>query len=196
MGGPARAFRVAHAVWGVAGLAALADIWLAVLSGRRDRRLAASVAFLGVEGVALLIGRGDCPMGPFQRRLGDPVPLFELVLPPRAAKLAVPVLAGLSVAGMAALLVPRRGRGRRPGRPPSLAYGLGRGEVPSMVMGTFLDHLEDAAKERQALEQRERQERAETRADYLKRTASRGPARVLRSSSMAPAVKPKDPHDP
>ncbi|CAN5615706.1 hypothetical protein BH23CHL8_BH23CHL8_17680 [soil metagenome] len=63
-------------------------------------------------------------------------------------------------------------------------------------MGTFLDHLEDAAKERRALEQRERQDRAETRADYLKRTATRGPARVLRSSSMAPAVKPEEPQDP
>ncbi|CAN5755354.1 hypothetical protein BH23CHL8_BH23CHL8_17690 [soil metagenome] len=60
----------------------------------------------GLEGVALFMGRGDCPMGPFQRRLGDPVPLFELVLPPRAAKLAVPVLFALSLAGMAALLVP------------------------------------------------------------------------------------------
>jgi hypothetical protein len=108
LGASARAFRVAHAAWGVAGLAALADIWMAALTGRRDRRLGASVAFLGLEGLALLIGRGDCPMGPFQRRLGDPVPLFELVLPSRAAKLAVPVLAATSVAGMAALLVPRR----------------------------------------------------------------------------------------
>jgi hypothetical protein len=44
-------------------------------------------------------------MGPFQRRLGDPVPLFELVLPPRAAKAAVPVLAAFAVAGIGAVII-------------------------------------------------------------------------------------------
>jgi hypothetical protein len=52
-----------------------------------------------------VIGRGNCPLGPFQARLGDPVPLFELVLPPRAAKAAIPVLFGVTVAGIAALVV-------------------------------------------------------------------------------------------
>ena len=50
-----------------------------------------------------MIGRGNCPLGPLQRRLGDSVPLFELVLPPRAAKATVPMLAGISVAGLALL---------------------------------------------------------------------------------------------
>jgi len=31
-------------------------------------------------------GHGDCPMGPLQADLGDPVPLFELVLPPRCGE--------------------------------------------------------------------------------------------------------------
>jgi len=69
-----------------------------------------------VEGVALVIGRGNCPFGPFQRRLGDPVPMFELFLPPRAAKAAVPVLTLVSLAGLAALfgrwLLERREAGR------------------------------------------------------------------------------------
>jgi len=46
------------------------------------------VAFLSIEGVGLMIGGGDCPMGHLQEQLGDPVPFFELVLPPRAAKAA------------------------------------------------------------------------------------------------------------
>ncbi len=40
---------------------------------------------------------------------GDPVPFFELVLPPRAAKAAIPVLAGVSVAGVVALVLRRPG---------------------------------------------------------------------------------------
>lgn len=79
---------------------------------RRDRYLWASVVFLLVQGVFLVIGRGNCPFGPFQRRLGDPVPMFELVLPPRAAKAAIPVLLLVSVAGMiAAALRPPARRG-------------------------------------------------------------------------------------
>ena len=31
---------------------------------------------------------GDCPLGPLQARLGDPAPLFELVLSPTAARRA------------------------------------------------------------------------------------------------------------
>jgi hypothetical protein len=42
-------------------------------------------------------------MGPFQRELGDPVPLFELVLPPQAAKAAIPVLAFASILGIAVI---------------------------------------------------------------------------------------------
>jgi hypothetical protein len=61
------------------------------------------VALLVAEGGALLVGRGDCPMGPAQATMGDPVPFFELLLPPRAAKAAIPILAAVSVAGLVAL---------------------------------------------------------------------------------------------
>jgi hypothetical protein len=39
-------------------------------------------------------------------RLGDPVPLFELVLPPNAARRAVPALGLVTVAGL--MLLARR----------------------------------------------------------------------------------------
>lgn len=108
-------FRVAHATFAVAQLASLAYVWRCALSGRRDRTLAMAVGFLGLEGVALIVGRGNCPFGPFQARLGDPVPLFELVLPPRAAKAAIPVLAAVTFAGLAALVVlPRVDPAHRP----------------------------------------------------------------------------------
>jgi hypothetical protein len=103
----ALAFRAAHAGWSIVSLASLAYIWLCAATGRRDRALAASVAILLSEGAALVVGRGDCPCGPLQTRLGDPMPLFELVLPPRAAKAAVPVLALITLAGLAGLVVRR-----------------------------------------------------------------------------------------
>jgi hypothetical protein len=98
----AKAFRVAHLAWGAAALSALTYIWVCALTRRSDGWLWVSVAFLLAQGVALVFGRGDCPFGPFQRRLGDPVPMFELVLPPRAAKAAIPVLAVVGVVGILA----------------------------------------------------------------------------------------------
>ena len=47
--------------------------------------------------------RGDCPLGPLGDRLGDEVPLFELVLSPAAARRAVPVLGRVAAAGIALL---------------------------------------------------------------------------------------------
>jgi hypothetical protein len=101
----AGAFRVAHAAFAAAQLTALGYLWFSALTRRRDRNLAAAVGFLGLEGAALVVGRGNCPFGPFQARLGDPVPLFELVLPPRAAKAAIPVLAAVTLAGFGALFL-------------------------------------------------------------------------------------------
>jgi hypothetical protein len=110
LGTGARLFRVAHGVFGAVNLFGLAWIWLAAATRRRDRLVYGSIALLGAEGVALVIGRGDCPLGPFQAKLGDPVPMFEWVLPPRAAKAAIPVLAAVTLAAFGALLArpPRR----------------------------------------------------------------------------------------
>ena len=51
---------------------------------------------------------GDCPLGGLGDRVGDPVPLFELVLPPRAARLAVPALGVVTAAGVALLVLRSR----------------------------------------------------------------------------------------
>ena len=100
----AKAFRIAHIAWGAVAMGALGYIWACAIVRRRDRYLWAAIAFLLVQGVALVVGGGNCPFGPFQRRLGDPVPMFELVLPPRAAKAAIPVLLVVTIAGMVAVV--------------------------------------------------------------------------------------------
>lgn len=111
LSGRARALRVFHTAWAVVSMACLGYIWFCALTGRRSRRLWGSVAFLSIEGAGLIVGGGDCPMGPLQAEVGDPVPLFELVLPPRAAKAAVPVLAAITIGGIALVVMrrPRRG---------------------------------------------------------------------------------------
>jgi hypothetical protein len=89
-------------------LAGLGYVYWSALRGRRDRVADASVGVLLAEGAALVVGRGNCPFGPFQARLGDPVPMFEWVLPPRAAKAAIPVLWLISLLGIGALFARTR----------------------------------------------------------------------------------------
>jgi hypothetical protein len=110
----ALALRVGHAAISVAFLAAIGYVWLCGLTRRRGPLLRGAVAALALEGVAVSANRGDCPLGCLQDRVGDPVPLFELVLSRRAAKLAVPVLGGVTAAGIAlvALRPPKHGSHR------------------------------------------------------------------------------------
>jgi hypothetical protein len=88
----ARIFRVLHAAIAAAFLVAIVYVWWCALSGRRGVLLRVAVTALLAEGILVLINRGDCPLGGLQERMGDPVPLFELVLSPPAARRAVPVL--------------------------------------------------------------------------------------------------------
>jgi hypothetical protein len=102
----ARAFRALHGLISVAFLLAIVYVWWCALTGRRDRWLRVAVAALVTEGAFVTANGGDCPLGPLQDRLGDPVPLFELVLSPTAARRAVPVLGAVTSAGI--LLLSRR----------------------------------------------------------------------------------------
>jgi hypothetical protein len=100
----ALAFRVVHGVITASFLSCIAYVWWCVLTGRRDRLLGYIVGALVSEGACVAANGGDCPLGPIQDRLEDPVPFFELVLrSPRAAKLAVPVLGGVAAVGIVLL---------------------------------------------------------------------------------------------
>ena len=101
----AMSFRAFHAAIAVEQLLAIAYVWWCAMTGRRDRLLRIAMGTLIGEGVIVAANRGDCPMGGLQERLGDPVPLFELVLSPRAAKRAVPTLGAITAAGLVLLVV-------------------------------------------------------------------------------------------
>jgi hypothetical protein len=98
-----RAFRAVHGAITVAFLLAIVYVWWCALTGRRDRWLRVAVAALVTEGAFVTANRGDCPLGGLQDRLGDQVPLFQLVLSPAAARRAVPVLGAVTGAGIVLL---------------------------------------------------------------------------------------------
>jgi hypothetical protein len=102
----ARVFRAVHGAIATVFLLAIAYVWWCALTGRRDAWLRFAVAALMTEGALVIANRGDCPLGGLQERLGDPVPLFELVLSPTAARRAVPCFGAIASAGI--LLLSRR----------------------------------------------------------------------------------------
>jgi len=105
-------WRAAHALIALGFLASIAYIWWCALTRRRGRVLHGVIAGLAAEGALVAANRGDCPLGPLGVRIGDPVPLFDLVLPPRVSKIAIPVLGVVTAVGVGLL-------GVRPPRGPS-----------------------------------------------------------------------------
>jgi hypothetical protein len=89
----------------MAFLGAIVYVWWCAVTRRRDRLLRLAIAALAAEGTVVATNHGDCPLGPLQARVGDPVPLFELVLSPSAARRAVPTLGGLTAVGVLLLVL-------------------------------------------------------------------------------------------
>ncbi len=75
---PALAFRAVHSVIATAFLFAIGYVWWCALTGRRGSLLRFAIGALLSEGALVIVNRGDCPLRPLQKRVGDPVPLFEL----------------------------------------------------------------------------------------------------------------------
>lgn len=97
------AWRAAHGLIAIAFLASIGYVWWCAITNTRGRFLRPAIMALVGEGVLVGANGGDCPLGPLGDRIGDEVPLFELVLPPRAARLAVPILGGVTALGLALL---------------------------------------------------------------------------------------------
>jgi hypothetical protein len=102
-------WRVTHGLITAAFLSAIAAIWTAAVTGRRGRWLRAAITAVLCEGAVVALNHGDCPLGPVGERVGDPVPFFELLLSPRAARRAIPALGAFTAVGVA-IVAARGGR--------------------------------------------------------------------------------------
>lgn len=96
-------WRAAHGLIACGFLASIGYVWWCALTGRRGRLLRLAIAALVSEGALVVANGGNCPLRSAGDRIGDPVPLFELVVSPRAARYAVPALGVLTAAGLGVL---------------------------------------------------------------------------------------------
>ena len=99
------ALRIGHGLISLVFLACIAAVYVAAWRGMADAVTYAALAALAVEGALVGLSGGNCPLGGLFQRFGDETPFFELLLPARAARAAVPVLGVAAVAGAVLLVV-------------------------------------------------------------------------------------------
>ena len=75
-------------------------IYYSALRRKRGALLYAATGALVVEGAVVMANGGDCPLGGIHRRYGDDRDFFELFMPRRLSKRAVPVLGTVAVCGI------------------------------------------------------------------------------------------------
>jgi hypothetical protein len=94
-----------HSLFALLFLSCIAYIYYCALTNRRDGWLWFAVGTLLLEGGVVWMNHGDCPLGPLHHRYGDDKAFFELFMPKRAAKLAIPFFSVVTVLGIALLFV-------------------------------------------------------------------------------------------
>jgi hypothetical protein len=97
--------RTIHGLLSAFFLACIGFVYYAVIADVDSPLVIAAAGALILEGLVVALNGGDCPLGGIHRRYGDEKAFFELVLPPRAAKLAVPVLGTVTAVGIVLVFV-------------------------------------------------------------------------------------------
>jgi hypothetical protein len=95
------AVRGVHSLFTLFFLSCLAYVYYAALARKRNRLLAAATGALLIEGAVVRANGGDCPLGAIHHRYGDEKTFFELFVPPRLAKRAVPFFTVVTAVGLA-----------------------------------------------------------------------------------------------
>lgn len=98
--------RVIHGLFAIYFLICLLYLYYAALFSEIDFFLLIAVLSLGIEGfIVFILNKGDCPLIYIQRRIKDNTPFFNLFLPAKLAKQALPTFAKLTWIGVALLVL-------------------------------------------------------------------------------------------
>ncbi len=92
--------RLIHSLIVLYLVAGIIFIYYSALTLQLSILLGIAIISLFIEGTLVILNHGHCPLAFIQRRFGDNVPFFDLILPPKYAKLAVPFFALLTLIGV------------------------------------------------------------------------------------------------
>ena len=99
--------RLLHGAISAFFIACIGCVYYSAVTGRRNRYLFPAIAAVAGEGAVVLANGGKCPLGGAHRRYGDDRDFFELFLPYRLSRHAVPFLGAVTVIGIVLALRPR-----------------------------------------------------------------------------------------
>ena len=100
-----RILRMFHGLIVMYLVASIIYIYYCAVTVQISIPLVIAIASLLIEGALVIINDGHCPLAFIQRRFGDNIPFFDLILPPKYAKKAVPFFALLTLAGVILLFI-------------------------------------------------------------------------------------------
>jgi len=98
--------RTVHGIFALYFISCLFYIYYAAVTKTFTVILAIALISLAIEGLLVFIlNKGDCPLIHIQKKIGDPIPFFDLFLPAPIAKKAIPFFAILTLVGLVFLAV-------------------------------------------------------------------------------------------
>ena len=97
--------RIIHGLIAVALIASVGAIYYAAVTKTHGTWLYVALGALLVEGIVVILNKGNCPFGYVSRRFGDSKPFFELLLPPRIARQMFKVNLVIVLIGSVLLLI-------------------------------------------------------------------------------------------
>lgn len=97
--------RSIHALITLIFTSSIVYIYYSALTNQNNFFTYLSVGLIIFEAIVIVINKGSCPLGVIHKKFGDDKAFFELLLPKKAAKLAVPVLGIIAVVGILLLFL-------------------------------------------------------------------------------------------
>lgn len=98
--------RIIHGLFAVYFIGCLAYLYISAMTKQWNVFTSVSLISLAAEGIfVFILNHGDCPLIHIQKRIGDPVPFFELIFPKQFAKKAIPTFAVLTIVGLVILML-------------------------------------------------------------------------------------------
>ena len=98
--------RVIHGLFALYFIFCLVYLYYAAIFSRIDEFLFIALISLGMEGLAVFVlNKGDCPLIHIQRKIGDDTPFFNLILPDKYAKQAIPFFVKIAWVGIGLLVL-------------------------------------------------------------------------------------------
>ena len=93
--------RILHGLFALFFIACIFYIYYSAFTRQFNIFSGLAIVFLIIEGfLVFIINNGHCPLAPLQWKLGDQTPFFNLFLPKRAARLAVPFFTAITFLGI------------------------------------------------------------------------------------------------